>query len=539
MVQGLQVQVEGDGVDGIFVVGKNATVRSDPPTLTDAEKDAKKLRWKQKLQNMRCVVAPMVDQSELAFRMMMRQHGADLCFSPMIHAQLFVKDLTYRRSALSSCPSDRPLIVQFCANEPHMLLTACLLVEDICDGVDLNLGCPQLIAKRGHYGAYLEEDLDLVCEMVSLVHSHCRVPLSCKIRILDEIGKTVNYARALEKAGACMLTVHGRTRQQRGASTGLADWNAIRIVKRAISIPLLANGSIQMPDDVERCLKMTGANAVMSAEGVLSNPLLFEGRHEPNWVVAREYLQYALQYKAGVSSIRAHLFRICHHRSEPTKISSPSLTQIHAVANEPLFMDVVLNESLLEYSDLREKMSYVCTQREFHEILNEIEDRVNDVLNMKDLDPHGDTFGLSKTRACAPCPPYLPHWICKPYFRPLRDDSILSNSAYRERRRAELDALAEQTGLSRRQIRKREKRRDFISFHSYVKEESYIIRILPFQIGDRKERSKKQSYPKCVRCSLPASQGCIFLFCKNCCRYKTTHERLDCKGKALNLINYA
>lgn len=62
MVQGLQVQVEGDGVDGIFVVGKNATVRSDPPTLTDAEKDAKKLRWKQKLQNMRCVVAPMVDQ---------------------------------------------------------------------------------------------------------------------------------------------------------------------------------------------------------------------------------------------------------------------------------------------------------------------------------------------------------------------------------------------------------------------------------------------------------------------------------------------
>uniref|UniRef100_A0A915B5K0 tRNA-dihydrouridine(16/17) synthase [NAD(P)(+)] n=1 Tax=Parascaris univalens TaxID=6257 RepID=A0A915B5K0_PARUN len=477
MVQGLQVQMEDDGVDGIFIVGKNIAVRSDRPALTDAEKEAKKLRWKQKLQNVRCVVAPMVDQSELAFRMMMRQHGADLCFSPMIHAQLFVKDLTYRRSALSSCPSDRPLVVQFCANEPHMLLTACLLVEDICDGVDLNLGCPQLIAKRGHYGAYLEEDLDLVCEMVSLVHSHCRVPLSCKIRILEEIGKTVSYARALEKAGACMLTVHGRTRQQRGASTGLADWDAIRIVKRAISIPLLANGSIQMPDDVERCLKMTGANAVMSAEGVLSNPLLFEGRHEPNWVVAREYLQYALQYKASVSSIRAHLFRICHH-------------------------------SLLEYSDLREKMSYVCTQREFHEILNEIEDRVRDILNIEDLDPHSDTFGLSKTRACAPCPPYLAHWICKPYFRPVRDDSALSNSAYRERRRAELDALAEQTGLSRRQIRKREKRR----------------------IGDRKERSKKQSYPKCVRCSLPASQGCIFLFCKNCCRYKTTHERLDCKA---------
>ncbi|VDM38134.1 unnamed protein product [Toxocara canis] len=480
MVHGVEVEVQGDEVDEIFVVGKDMTVRSDPPTLTDIQKSAKKLAWQQKMRGVKYVVAPMVDQSELAFRMMMRQHGADLCFSPMVHAQLFVKDLTYRRSAFSSCPSDRPLVVQFCANEPRALLAACLLVEDVCDGIDLNLGCPQLIAKRGHYGAYLQEDLDLVCGMISLIHAHCRLPLSCKIRILDDIGNTVTYARALERAGACMLTVHGRTREQRGASTGLADWNAIRIVREAINIPVLANGNIQlqMPEDVEQCLKVTGAEGVMSAEGVLANPFLFERRHEPNWLVGKEYLQYALQYKAGVSAVRAHLFRICHH-------------------------------SLLEYNDLREKMSYVCTLREFHEILNELEARVSTTFATKNVDSYNGNFICCKTQACAPCPLHLPHWICKPYFRPMRDDAVISSSSYRERRRAELDALAEQTGLSRRQIRKREKRR----------------------IEDRKERSKKQSYPKCLRCSLPASQGCMFLLCKNCCRYKASHERLDCKGE--------
>ncbi|MFH4983299.1 hypothetical protein AB6A40_010008 [Gnathostoma spinigerum] len=407
--------------------------------------------------------------------MMMRDHGADLCFTPMIHAHLFVSDITYRRTAFSTCAEDRPLIVQFCANNPETLLVACNLVVGFCDGVDLNLGCPQLIAKRGHYGAYLQEDRELVCHMVSLVHSCCALPLSCKIRILDDVDETIAYAKSLVDAGACMLTVHGRTREQRGPNTGLADWNIIRRVVESVNVPVLANGNIQMPGDVESCLKVTRASAVMSAEGILANPYLFEGRNEFNWEVARVYLKYAADYNAAISQIRGHLFRICHH-------------------------------SLLEFSDLREKLSYVCTLVEFNDILDDIERRVKNLILENNA---GMTLDCKlNVTAVAPCPVSLPHWVCKPYFRPVRDDAVQSESIYREKRRAELNARAAETGLSKRQLRKRERRK----------------------IEGQKVKSIKQSYPKCARCSLPASQGCVFSFCRNCCRYKTAHERLRCNA---------
>ena len=101
------------------------------------------------------LVAPMVDQSELPYRMLTRRYGAQLGYTPMFHARLFSTDPKYRNMMFKPCAEDRPLTVQFCANDPDILLNAAKFVENDCDAVDINLACPWDSAKNDNYGAYL------------------------------------------------------------------------------------------------------------------------------------------------------------------------------------------------------------------------------------------------------------------------------------------------------------------------------------------------------------------------------------------------
>ncbi|XP_065271761.1 tRNA-dihydrouridine(16/17) synthase [NAD(P)(+)]-like isoform X2 [Emys orbicularis] len=362
----------------------------------------------------------MVDQSELAWRLLSRHHGAQLCYTPMLHAQVFVRDANYRKENLycDVCPEDRPLIVQFCANDPEVFVQAALLAQDYCDAIDLNLGCPQMIAKRGHYGAFLQEEWALLQKMILLAHEKLSVPITCKIRVFPEIDKTVKYAQLLEKAGCQLLTVHGRTKEQKGPLAGVASWEHIKAVRKAVSIPVFANGNIQYLSDVEECMQKTGVHGVMSAEGNLHNPALFEGRNPVVWEMTEEYLEIVHQYPCPLSYVRAHLFKLWHHtlqvyqqlREELAK--AKTLEGIADVNRDlklrcqvPMWaltagvtLTLLGGNLLVSYAlDLCSCSLGTCGDVKFHER--------EEIANQKEGEkPKG---GL----------PFF-HWICQPYVRP-------------------------------------------------------------------------------------------------------------------------
>ena len=257
----------------------------------------------------RYVVAPMVDQSEFAWRLLTRSflppdlRTSILAYSPMLHARLFADSSKYRGSHfqpfkpplvmpapgdaetstkqefyLDGNPAmDRPLFVQFCANEPDALLQAAQIVQPYCDAVDLNLGCPQGIARRGNYGAFLQEHWDTVYQLINTLHEKLDIPVTAKIRILETKEKTLKYARTILRAGASILTVHGRQRDQKGHNTGLADWSVIRYLRENLPADtvIFANGNVLQNHDLHRCLEETGVDGVMSAEGNLYDPSIF------------------------------------------------------------------------------------------------------------------------------------------------------------------------------------------------------------------------------------------------------------------------
>lgn len=257
------------------------------------------------------IVAPMVDGSELAWRILSRRYGATLCYSPMIHARLFAECAKFRANNFSTCDIDRPLIVQFCANDPETLLEAARHVENDCDGVDINLGCPQKIAKRGNYGAYLQDDWDTIEKMVSTLHEHLKVPVTCKIRIFDDVRRTVAYAQMLEGAGCQMLAVHGRTREQKGHQTGLANWSVIKKVRESVRIPVISNGNILSVDDANECIRTLGVHGVMSAEPNLYNPCIFSGVHPPCWLIGEEYVRLCMKHPPrNLGLVKGHLFKV-------------------------------------------------------------------------------------------------------------------------------------------------------------------------------------------------------------------------------------
>jgi len=271
----------------------------------------------EKLGKPRYVCAPMVEQSDLPFRLLLRKHGVPLCYTPMIHSREFLTKPQKRANMFQTCPEDRPLIAQLCANDPDILLQAAKLIENDVDAVDLNFGCPQSIARRGNYGAFLLTQVDLMCSLISILHKNLKIPVTCKIRILPDEEDTMKMVHRLADAGISILTVHGRTKEENKQLVKHCNWKIIKRIKDELDIPVFANGGAETKADADESMATTGVDAYMAAESILSNPLMFDPKCAISPVnLAYTYLdevKYCLENFKHVTTpktIRPHLFKI-------------------------------------------------------------------------------------------------------------------------------------------------------------------------------------------------------------------------------------
>lgn len=259
-------------------------------------------------------LAPMVGNSEEAYRILARKYGADICYTEMVNCKSYIngKCNPVENQWYTTSNLDRPLVIQICGDDPQVMLKTCLDIQPYCDAIDINFGCPQEVARKGHYGSYLQDEWELIHRIVSVCSENIKIPLFCKIRVFESIEKTVEYAKMFENAGASLLTVHGRTREQRGINTGLASWEHIKAIKKALKIPVIANGNILYHEDLKKCFEETNCDGIMTAETHLFNPCIFLPENLPSIRVFEDYLQIARSEKRLFDGgpAKSHAFKI-------------------------------------------------------------------------------------------------------------------------------------------------------------------------------------------------------------------------------------
>ncbi len=222
----------------------------------------------------RVYVPPMAGVTDIVFRGLIRKMDPGCMLATEMVSS---KSLQHKPESrlMDLAPDENPIGIQLFGHEPEVMAEAAVLAEQRgADFVDINMGCPVPKITNGKDGAALMREPALAAEIVRSVRSAVSVPVTVKFRLgWDESHKNcIEFGERLEEAGACAVTVHGRTRQQRYA--GVADWSLIGGVKRALGIPVFGNGDVFCPEDAERMLSSTGCDGVAVARGTLGNPWL-------------------------------------------------------------------------------------------------------------------------------------------------------------------------------------------------------------------------------------------------------------------------
>ena len=235
-------------------------------------------------------LAPMAGVSDLAYRTICRQLGCGYTVTEMISAKALCYQDKKTRRIMELGPDEHPVAIQlFGSDEVCMEEAAARIMElEQPDIIDINMGCPVPKVANNGDGSALMKDPDKAARIVEAVRRGCGIPVTVKTRKGWDKGhvNAVEFCQVLESAGAAAITLHGRTKTQ--MYSGRADWDIIRAVKEALSIPVIANGDIFEPEDAAHILRYTGADLAMIGRGAFGDPWIFpraqaaiEGRDIP------------------------------------------------------------------------------------------------------------------------------------------------------------------------------------------------------------------------------------------------------------------
>jgi len=224
-----------------------------------------------------CVLAPMAGVTDLPFRLLCKEQGAGLLSMEMVSAKAISFHNRNTLELMKIAPGESPVALQLFGSEPDLISEIAKEIEEQpFDILDLNMGCPVPKIVNNGEGSALMKNPQLVREIVTKTVKAVQKPVTVKIRkgFNDQMVNAVEIAKIIEDSGAAAIAVHGRTREQ--FYSGDADWDIIRQVKEAVSIPVIGNGDVTSPERAKEMLEMTGCDGIMVGRACRGNPWIFK-----------------------------------------------------------------------------------------------------------------------------------------------------------------------------------------------------------------------------------------------------------------------
>lgn len=248
-------------------------------------------------------LGPMAGVTDLPFRLLCKEQDCSLIYTEMVSAKAILYNNKNTIDLLKSHESERPVALQLFGSEPDIMgEIAGRVSEGPYDFIDVNMGCPVPKIVNNGEGSALMKNPELAANIIEEMVKKSKKPVTVKIRkgFNDENVNAVEVAKRLEQAGASLIAVHGRTREQ--FYSGVADWDIIRHVKEAVKIPVIGNGDIRSPLDAKRMMDETGCDMIMIGRAARGNPWIFKQ--------VNEYLMNgSLIDKPSIEEVKAMILR--------------------------------------------------------------------------------------------------------------------------------------------------------------------------------------------------------------------------------------